>query len=320
MDLDKNKGTLPSANLAPWAVDTTFGPGFSYSPRDRTDDSDFFSMSGTQAAWSALEAYSQAPVSAPLQTSIPYFTGDGLVGQDPWTLETDSDSGDISPVGGRYPAPELDAAPRWSWSQPSNPPFDMDNTSASLPAVVANYALEASSPATNGAVSTRAKANNAKTTPKLRTASRKTRKSPARRSSRGATSPSEADTNAAEDITPEDLRARRNHNLVEKQYRNRLNAQFERLLAVLPSEQQRQSSSGYGGDGFGGGGDGDDDEGPAAGVVDDKRMSKAEVLDVATRRIKDLESERRRLQRERRELLQNMEMMSDAVSRSNAQR
>jgi len=320
MDLDKNKGTLPPTNFAPWAVDATFGPGF-YSPRTRTDD-DFFVGSGTQAAWSALEAYSQAPVSAPLQPSMSYFTGDGLVNQEHWTLETDSESGDVSPVEGRYPAPELDAAPanpRWSWSQPSSPPFDMGSAPGSLPAAVANYTLKGSSPPSNGAALTQAKPNNTKTTPKLRTASRKTRKSPARRGSRGATTSSEPDSNAADDVTPEEFRARRNHNLVEKQYRNRLNAQFERLLSVLPSEQQRQTS--YGGDGFAGsGGSGGDDEGTTGRVVDDKRMSKAEVLDVATRRIKELEMERRQLQRERRELMQNMEMMSDAVSRSNAQR
>lgn len=43
-------------------------------------------------------------------------------------------------------------------------------------------------------------------------------------------------------------------------------------------------------------------------------MSKAEVLDVATRRIKELEEQRARLLREKTELLQNMEFVNGAVA------
>ncbi|KAJ2896167.1 helix-loop-helix DNA-binding domain containing protein [Zalerion maritima] len=65
--------------------------------------------------------------------------------------------------------------------------------------------------------------------------------------------------------TEDHKRARIGHNQVEKHYRNRLNVQLERLLSSLPSPLT------------------DDDH--------DRRLSKAEVLDKARRRIKALESE-----------------------------
>ncbi|KNB06489.1 hypothetical protein FOXG_19688 [Fusarium oxysporum f. sp. lycopersici 4287] len=45
--------------------------------------------------------------------------------------------------------------------------------------------------------------------------------------------------------TPKERRTRASHNRVEKQYRNRLNAQFESLLSVLP-EQLRAANNGNG--------------------------------------------------------------------------
>lgn len=45
------------------------------------------------------------------------------------------------------------------------------------------------------------------------------------------------------------------------------------------------------------------------GAGDEKRMSKAEVLDLATRRIRTLEVERDRLVRERREMVRRMQVM-----------
>jgi hypothetical protein len=107
------------------------------------------------------------------------------------------------------------------------------------------------------------------------------------------------------DVTAEKRRTRRSHNLVEKQYRNRLNAQFERLLAVLPVEQCRAATTSTNPLNVAGGGS--SNSGSTAG--DDKRMSKAEVLDLATRRIRALEVERDRLLRERRELLRGMEVV-----------
>jgi len=152
----------------------------------------------------------------------------------------------------------------------------------------------------------------AKPAHKLRTAARKPRKSSGARSAPSRTTASSSEFD--EQASPEELRARRSHNLVEKQYRNRLNNQFERLLSVLPPEQQRPFSLDMG------------DRSPQArkrrqsgsssadSVFEDKRMSKAEVLDVATRRIQELEEQRARLLREKTELLQNMEIVNSAVA------
>lgn len=85
-----------------------------------------------------------------------------------------------------------------------------------------------------------------------------------------------------------EVKARAAHNQVEQQYRQRLNAHFERLLAVLPV------------------GDGTDETGEmcGSGVEPDRRkVSKAEVLDLARRRIEVLEWEVRRLEREKREMM-----------------
>lgn len=135
----------------------------------------------------------------------------------------------------------------------------------------------------------------------LRTASRKPPK--ASPSSLSPTSPADSNDNQShsdpdDDLTPEERRARRNHNRVEKQYRNRLNNQFERLLAVLPLDRYKGGSVVHDGNG---------------GSSDEKRMSKAEVLDLATRQIKALEVDRERLQKERAELLRNIDVMARAV-------
>lgn len=71
----------------------------------------------------------------------------------------------------------------------------------------------------------------------------------------------------------EDVKARAAHNQVEQQYRKRLNGYFEKLLEVLPE-----------------------------GEAGERRVSKAEVLDLARRRIKVLEKEMAGLQKERKEL------------------
>jgi hypothetical protein len=105
-----------------------------------------------------------------------------------------------------------------------------------------------------------------------------------------------------ENLSPDERRQRQNHNIVEKQYRNRLNLQFERLLSVLPADQQlteedeHHMKSGASGDG------------------EEKRLSKAEVLDMARRRIKALEQERRNLKQEQKDLVQKVELMRSAIS------
>lgn len=92
---------------------------------------------------------------------------------------------------------------------------------------------------------------------------------------------------AAEPATPthgdEEVSAhrRRTHNTVEKRYRGRLNEQFESLLAALPSRS-------------------DDPTSPTSTVGgDDKRLSKGAVLDLAQRRIQELQEEHAVLMAER---------------------
>lgn len=125
-------------------------------------------------------------------------------------------------------------------------------------------------------------------TPKLRSATRKQRRTPltgtttARRNSTS----SEGCTDKPAPLTAEELRSRQCHNLVEKQYRIRLNAQFERLLAALPAGSQDQRPEPRP--------DGSDD-----GAVVDKRLSKGEVLDAAIQRIKELEASNSTLVEER---------------------
>jgi len=88
-----------------------------------------------------------------------------------------------------------------------------------------------------------------------------------------------------EDISLELHLARRTHNHVEKRYRTRLNLQFERLLAVLPSSDIVA----------------DDDRTDGQPVLNstseklDKHVSKAEVLDMARQRICLLERENQHL-------------------------
>ncbi|KAI1393858.1 uncharacterized protein F4822DRAFT_439759 [Hypoxylon trugodes] len=88
----------------------------------------------------------------------------------------------------------------------------------------------------------------------------------------------------------EEQKSRETHNQVEKQYRNRLNAHFESLLDALPETMQA--------------GEGED-EGEALDLTD-RRVSKAEVLDMARRHIQTLERECAALEGERDELRNNM--------------
>ncbi|KAH8653394.1 hypothetical protein BX600DRAFT_515669 [Xylariales sp. PMI_506] len=104
--------------------------------------------------------------------------------------------------------------------------------------------------------------------------------------------------------TEEERKNRASHNQVEKQYRNRLNAHFESLLSALPEHMR----------GSGGGGDEDDDGGGGGGGgagdgSGDRKVSKAEVLDMARRHIQALERECAALEGERDELKENMERL-----------
>ncbi|MBE3041821.1 helix-loop-helix domain-containing protein [Candidatus Bathyarchaeota archaeon] len=146
----------------------------------------------------------------------------------------------------------------------------------STPAVT-NTDLDKASPGEQGDDKTRNKTQ-------LRTASR----APKKYSQSTARKPAE---------TPEEVKARAAHNQVEQQYRKRLNLQFEKLLNALPQADQED--------------DGDeDDNGRTAGGVD-KRISKAEVLDLARRRIKALERERAAFEKQNEELVAEMRKMQE---------
>lgn len=92
------------------------------------------------------------------------------------------------------------------------------------------------------------------------------------------------------DDTTEGQKSRNSHNLVEKQYRNRLNAQFEDLLHVLPESSW---TTGPGPDGVGASGGSNSEK---------KRVSKGEVLDLARQRIMFLEEENKKIERENSDL------------------
>jgi hypothetical protein len=81
------------------------------------------------------------------------------------------------------------------------------------------------------------------------------------------------------------------HNMVEKQYRSRLNSQFSNLLGFLPPETVDAEVDGYG----------RSDSGSA-----EKKVSKAEVLMLAKRHIEKLEQENMSLEGNNKELLENM--------------
>lgn len=165
--------------------------------------------------------------------------------------------------------------------------------------------------------------------PQLRTASRRP-KTISKDSGSSPTGPGDQDKDAEEDdlLTPDERRARHSHNLVEKQYRNRLNQQFESLLAVLPPvDGGNRTFSGGGGGSGGNGKSGRPRDGKGAGSVidggggggggggDDRRLSKAEVLDMARQRIVSLERECDQLRSERINFTANMGAVRDAVAR-----
>lgn len=116
----------------------------------------------------------------------------------------------------------------------------------------------------------------------LRTASRKAKRTSA--SYKPATS-------------PEEERARSSHNQVEKQYRNRLNHQFERLLAILPTPIDESGGI----------------EGEDAARNSDRRLSKVEVLDMARQHIQMLEREASELEQQRQELVSSIGRMTESV-------
>lgn len=105
--------------------------------------------------------------------------------------------------------------------------------------------------------------------------------------------------------TAEERRTRASHNLVEKQYRNRLNAQFESLLVVLPDPDAIKDEDVTSDTGFPpnktSGAPTDPEQQPG-----DKKVSKAEVLERARAHIESLERQSEALARKREMLLETL--------------
>ncbi|KAK3389184.1 hypothetical protein B0H63DRAFT_95380 [Podospora didyma] len=305
-------------DFAPWTSTFNYRPGPTYSPPAYLDEvaSDYFSSAHdpldfgdanyqptfgiNTGDWSKPSRPSRATFSAtqrfPIMSSIP--EGKIQCSPDAWAAETKTDS---SIVVDAATANQESPEPLWS----NNPTLRPIETSLPKPAGSRSRSVL------------------------LRTSSHKSRAS-RKASSRfsfssvgsspvtAKSSASDASEEAAPDhMTPEERRARKSHNIVEKQYRNRLNAHFERLLAALPAADRRPN----GGGGRSGGMDVDhegqtssDDAAAAA----EKRISKAEVLDLAMRYIQSLEQDRRRLERDKEQMLRNIDVMEAALERQDA--
>ncbi|EPE07280.1 helix-loop-helix dna-binding domain containing protein [Ophiostoma piceae UAMH 11346] len=102
----------------------------------------------------------------------------------------------------------------------------------------------------------------------------------------------------------EEKKTRSSHNLVEKQYRNRLNAQFEGLMNALPESLRLQGASlgvvGEGGEAI-------------ASDTPERKPSKAEVLEMARMHIRSLEQERDSLVNERDGLLGDINRLQEIL-------
>lgn len=99
-------------------------------------------------------------------------------------------------------------------------------------------------------------------------------------SSRQTTFPSSS-SSAKSPSSKENTKGKTNHNQVEKEYRNRLNGQFEMLLSSLPNDDDRDGAK--------------------------ARMSKADVLMLAKRHIVQLEREKMMLEEQRQKLQGNVQ-------------
>lgn len=108
--------------------------------------------------------------------------------------------------------------------------------------------------------------------------------------------------------TTQEHKSRNSHNMVEKQYRNRLNSQFEGLLHSLPGTARSGKSAAELEDGVA------HSEVGEGGTASEKRVSKAEVLDMARRHIKSLEEETACLRNERDDLRQSLDRLRESYA------
>ena len=102
--------------------------------------------------------------------------------------------------------------------------------------------------------------------------------------------------------TPKERKERDSHNMVEKMYRNRLNAQYESLMNSLPPEMQSPAhTTAAGGQG-------------ASSDQADKPLSKGEVLEKSTAYIHELERNHARLIEENEAMSRNIERICSTFS------
>lgn len=104
--------------------------------------------------------------------------------------------------------------------------------------------------------------------------------------------------------TPKERKERDSHNLVEKKYRSRLNAQYEGLMNSLPPEMQSPTHNAAAGS-----------SGASSDQAADKPLSKGEVLERSTAYIQELESNHARLSEENEALTRNMERLCSMFAR-----
>lgn len=116
---------------------------------------------------------------------------------------------------------------------------------------------------------------------KLRTASRKPKEPSSKK----------LDSNKVP-FSPSAAQPRHSHNLAEKQYRNRLNQQFNNLLAALPAPQSEDCD---------------------CHDIGNRCLSKARVIYHARQRIKSLERENQALVKERDKLIKNINLMQEKI-------
>ncbi|KAK4450805.1 hypothetical protein QBC34DRAFT_65807 [Podospora aff. communis PSN243] len=218
-------------------------------------------------------------------------------------------------------AAEDATSPTWSWSQPPSPVDTFGKATSTSPKPNPMPNPQAASRTKLATLRPSSVTKPRQGTTSLRLAGRKPRKpsatsKPAKRAN--AVKPaSETRHDGNEKVAASDkIRARRNHNIVEKQYRNRLNAQFERLLSVLPPEQQKAPALANGQTSPSTRKRRASSSSVTVSTPEDRRLSKAEVLDVATNRIKELEADRERLLREKSDLILGIKVVGGVVAKS----
>ncbi|KAK4137361.1 hypothetical protein BT67DRAFT_447189 [Trichocladium antarcticum] len=213
------------------------------------------------------------------------------------------------------PDPTLYESPSIDWQQqqqqPQQPPDQSPDTAGTPPrrkrAKTSSSKPPAISTTNNSTTTSSSSSSPSSSKPKLRSASRA--------SKNVAYRPEES---------PQERNSRNSHNLVEKQYRNRLNMQFEILMNALPESMRSPTGVAAGPAEAAGGSAGvpGEDSGGKAGAggvlmqqggadLGEKRMSKAQVLDMSARYIRSLEREREELEEQREELLGNIQRMRE---------